>query len=246
MKKRKILTVIPIRGGSQGLPNKNIKLLGDKPLVAHVIETAKKAAGINKLIVSTDNEKYISLVNSFGAATPFIRPPHLSSSHIRLIHVIKHALTYFDSIGEYYDAVLSLQATVPLVKSSTIEKVINKFHQTNCLSIGTVSEIRHGHPYLAKKLSGNKNDEVSDFLELDEGIKRYPRQLRPDLYFFNGSIFLRDRSLIENLNEKTNGMGSHPKVVIMDPMEAINIDEEIDFNIAEMLYYQQKKTLSSL
>lgn len=230
---RKILTVIPIRSGSIGIKNKNIRLLNGKPLVAHVIEAAQNVAGIGRIIVSTDDEKYALIANSYGAETPFLRPSDLSGSNVRLHHVIKHTLDYFDNIGEHYDAILSLQATVPLIKPTTFEKVVGKFHEFDCKAVGTVSRIRHGHPYLCKKLIGQDGDIAVDFLDLDNGTPRYPRQVRPTLYYFNGSIFLRDRSLLDEMDEATNCMGDSPHVVVMDDIESINIDEEIDFKLAE-------------
>lgn len=232
---RKIVTVIPIRSGSTGVKNKNVRLLGGKPLVAYVIKAAKNAAGVGEIIVSTDSKEYASIANECGAETPFVRPAELGRPTVRLHHVIKHSLNYFDNIGEYFDAVLSLQATVPFVKSTTIDKVINKFHALNCESVGTVSKIRHGHPYLCKYLAGDKNDIAVDFLSLEDGVARYPRQVRPILYYFDGAIFLRDRSLLDDMDETTNCMGNEPRVVLMEDVESINIDNEIDFKIAELL-----------
>ena len=235
---RSILTVIPIRSGSRGVKNKNIRLLGGKPLVAHVIEAALQA-GVDKLIVSTDDENYANIAKKFGAETPFIRPADISGGRVRLHHVMAHALHYFDTKGQHFDAVLSLQATVPLVNPTTIKRVIDKFQLEKCLSVGTVSQIRHGHPYLAKQIVGDNSDIAKDYLTLDKGVPRYPRQVRPDLYYFNGSIFLRDRLLLDNIDEDTNGMGAEPRVIVMDDLESINIDDEIDFDIAE--YFLEKK-----
>lgn len=232
---RKILTVIPIRSGSQGIKNKNVKFLSGKPLVSYAISAARGARNCEKLIVSTDSESYASIAREYGVEAPFIRPEELGSSEVRLHHVIKHALNYYDALGEHYDAVMSLQATVPLIKSSTINQVIDKFHKEECQAVGTVSEIRHGHPYIAKMLAGVKSDIAVDFIELDKGVPRYPRQVRPALYFFNGAVFLRDRKLLDEMNEDTNCLGTEPRVVFMQDEESINIDEEIDFELAEFL-----------
>jgi CMP-N,N'-diacetyllegionaminic acid synthase len=238
---RKILTVIPVRSGSQGVKNKNIRPLGGLPLLAHVILAAKTAANTMKIVVSTDTEEYANLAKQYGAETPFIRPIELGRSTVRLHHVVKHALDYFDGIGERFDAVLSLQATVPLVRPATMDLVIEKFHRLHCESVGTVTEIRHGHPYLSKKLVGAENDIAVDFITLDPGIPRYPRQVRPDLYYFNGSMFLRDRSLLDKMDETTNCMGAAPRVVFMDEIESMNIDNEVDFKIAEYFLKNMEK-----
>ena len=104
-----------------------------------------------------------------------------------------------------------------------------------------MTEIRHGHPYLSKKLVGAENDIAVDFIALERGVSRYPRQVRPDLYYFNGSMFLRDRSLLDEMDETTNCMGAKPRVVIMDEIESINIDNEVDFQIAEYFLKNMEK-----
>jgi CMP-N,N'-diacetyllegionaminic acid synthase len=237
---RKILTVVPVRGGSVGVKDKNIRPLGGLPLLAHVILAAKAASGTGKIVVSTDNEKYAVMAREYGADAPFIRPADLGNSTVRLHHVVRHAMDYFDRIGEHYDAVLSLQATVPLVKPATIESVIRKFHESNCESVGTVSRIRQGHPYLSKRLLGDHEDIAVDFFDLPADTPRYPRQVRPSLYYFNGSMFLRDRSLLDHMDEGTNCMGNNPRAIIMDDVESINIDEEIDLKLAEYFLKESK------
>jgi len=230
---RKILAVIPIRKGSQGVKNKNIRLLGGKPLVSYAIEALKKTKGIQKCIVSTDSIEYADIAKELGIEAPFIRPSELGMGDVRLHHVMKHALDYFDSIGEKFDAVLSLQATAPLIKVNTLEKAINRFQERNCQSVGTVSKIRHEHPYLAKKIL--EDGSLSDFLKLSTEERRYPRQVRPNLCYFNGSIFLRDRSLLDEMDEASNCMGDSPQAIFMDDFESINIDNGFDFDIAECI-----------
>ena len=237
--KRKVLTVIPVRAGSQGIKDKNIKPIAGLPLVAHAIRAAKQASGVDKLIVSTDSAIYAQIAKDFGAEVPFARPADLGLSSIRLHHVALHALRHFDSQGEHFDAVLSLQATVPLIRPQTIDQVIDKFLETDCESVGTVSLIHHGHPYLAKRLVGEREDVAEDILKLPDGIARYPRQVRPETYFFNGSMFLRSRELLESMDEATNCMGDRPRVVIMDEIESINIDNDNDFQIAKFFLEQR-------
>ena len=233
---RKILTVVPIRSGSVGVKNKNIKNLAGKPLVAHVLETLAEFSGETKVIVSTDSPEYAEIAEYYGAEVPFLRPTELADGRTRLHHVCFHALRFFDGQDQNYDAVMSVQATVPFVTHKTIRTVIEKFANPAVTSVGTVSEIRQGHPFIAKKLLGEETDIVEDFLTLESGTARYPRQVRPKLYFFNGSIFLRDRSLLENMDEGTNCMGNSPRAVLMNDLESINIDEELDFLTAEALF----------
>ena len=231
MKLRRILTVIPARSGSKGVKDKNIRKLNGKPLIGHAIEKALSINRLSKVIISTDSLEYAEIAESYGAEVPFIRPAELADSSTRLHHVMKHALDFFDRIGEKFDAVLSLQPTVPLITTNTLEELIRKFDSQDCKAVGTASEIRQGHPYLAKLLSGPAEDTAEDFIRLEKGIVRYPRQKRPFLVFFNGAAFLRDRCLLEEMNEDENCMGDGPKVLMMSDLESLNIDEEFDFDL---------------
>ena len=236
---RKILAVIPIRSGSQGVKNKNIRPLNGRPLVSYVIEILKKSKGVEKCIVSTDSIDYANIARGLGIDVPFIRPLELGKGDVRLHHVMKHALNCFDSIGENFDAVLSLQATAPLIQVKTLDKVIDRFHEKNCQAVGTVSKIRHEHPYLAKKIL--EDGSLSAFLKLPTDTHRYPRQVRPDLCYFNGSIFLRDRSLLDEMNETLNCLGDNPQAIFMNDIESINIDDNFDFDIAECVLKKKEK-----
>ena len=235
MTKRKILTVIPARGGSKGIQRKNIRKLNGKPLIYYAINAGKNAKNIGKLIVSTDDKEFAEIAISYGVEIPFLRPPELAADMTTLIHVMRHALLFFDEIGESYDAVLSLQVTDPLIRSSTIDAVVEKFHAKKCAAVTTVSKIRHGHPYLSKRLVGSQKDEIVDFVQIPDGIVLYPRQKRETTYYCNGAVFLRDRSLLENLDSRNNCLGDKPSVVIMDDNESVNIDDMIDFKLAELL-----------
>ena len=239
MKKRRILCVIPARGGSVGVPRKNIKPLNGYPLIYYPIMAAKGAKGIDRCIVSTDDAEIADIARSFGADVPFIRPNDLANGTTTLIYVMQHALHFFDEQGDVFDAVLSLQVTTPLIKSSTIDAVIDKFHDTGCDAVVTAAEIRHGHPIISKKLVNG--DELVDFMEIPPNTIRYPRQKREPAYYCNGSIFLRDRKLLDNLDPYTNCLGSRPKAVVISGEEAVNIDEELDFRIAEFLMAERMK-----
>ena len=120
-----ILILIPARGGSVGVPRKNIKDLNGKPLIAYTIKAALGTKYNLDVVVSTDDAEIASIAKCFGADVPFLRPKEISDSNSTLILVAKHAMEYFTSIGKHYDAILSLQPTAPLIKSKTIENAIN-------------------------------------------------------------------------------------------------------------------------
>lgn len=238
MKKRNILAVLPMRSGSTGIRHKNISDVNGLPLFTYAARTLTSLTSIKNFIVSTDSQRYAELALEAGLEVPFTRPPHLADNQTRLHYVLKHALNYFDEQGQHFDAVLSVQATAPLIRAATLEKMIAIFHDTDCEAIGTGSFISHGHPYLAKQLDPDSNI-VQNFLALAPGQQRYPRQVRPELYYFNGAAFLRDRKLLDQIDDDTNCLGLDPRMLVIDEMEGLNIDSEFDLQMAEMFLKNQ-------
>jgi CMP-N-acetylneuraminic acid synthetase len=235
----KILTVIPARGGSKGVPRKNVRELCGRPLIYYVINAAMGCDLIDKVIMSTDDEEIAQKAKGCGAEVPFMRPKEISGDKVSLIPVVQHALKYFDGIGLRYDAVISLQPTSPFVTTSVLCRVIEKMEETGCDSIVSVHEIIHGHPYRAKRLING--DKLDNFFEGFNGDLFLQKQDRPPAYAYNGAVYLRKRELIENYSGKDFGLGRDVRAIIMDPIESINIDTETDFRIAEILMNDRSK-----
>ncbi len=229
---RSILTVIPARSGSKGVCQKNIRHLCGRPLIAWTIEKALRLETA-KCIVSTDSKEIAGIARNCGAETPFLRPKEFSGDRASLLQVINHALLYFDSIGEHYGAVLSLQATTPLLSFESIKKAIDTFHATNAQCVVSISEIRQGHPVLAKRIMSDGT--LKDYCTLPKDTIRYPRQAREPAFYASGGLFLRDRTLIEEMDKITNGFGDIPIGVPISQEESVNIDDPFDFEIAELL-----------
>lgn len=226
---RKILAVIPIRKGSKGVRDKNIRDVAGRPLFAHMLNSLIESRCADRIIVSTDDENYASLARQYGAETPFLRPASLADGRTRLHYVMQHALQFYDEAGERFDAVLSAQATAPLVRPSTIRSLVHRFNETGANAIGTGTEIVRGHPYLAKIMSGT-DDRVVDFVSLDPNIARYPRQVRPTMYSYDGALFLRDRGLVLDPDDDTNALGHEPRMLVLNESEGMSIDSEEDFD----------------
>ena len=137
----KILGIIPARGGSKGVPGKNIKLLGGKPLLQYTSDIALKSNLLDKLVVSSDDDAIIEVAERLGVSAPFKRPSDLATDKSPTLPVIKHALSYFKNIGEEFDAVCLLQITSPLRTIKTISiriiygKNITPWCQTNVFNI---------------------------------------------------------------------------------------------------------------
>jgi CMP-N-acetylneuraminic acid synthetase len=230
----RVICVIPARSGSVGVKDKNIQEINGRPLIGIAVEKALSAPLIDRVILSTDSEKYAKIGRDFGAEIPFIRPAELADSKTRLHYVLQHTLEHFDSKGEKYDAVLSLQASAPLISIETINTCLSAFVEGDLEAVGTGSKIVAGHPYLAKKVDAAGI--AQDYLELSSDVARYPRQVRPDLYFFNGCLYIRKRNLIETIDDPKNALGDYPRLIAIPDHEAINIDEPFDLKIAKRIY----------
>lgn len=229
---RRILTIIPARGGSKGLKRKNILPLGGQHLIGWAINKAKEAK-LSPCIVSTDDEEIANLARQYGAEVPFIRPPDLATDSATLLHVNRHALMHFDSLGDHFDAVLTIHVTAPLISAEIVKNVIELFHEKKALCVATVSQIRHGHPLQAKKIAGDGT--LTEYMPDQGDMTRYSRHHREPLYFPNCGVYLRDRSLVEAMDRSTNGLGTAPYAVIVPPEQAVDIDDELDFVIAEAI-----------
>lgn len=229
---KKVLGVIPARGGSKRIPRKNIKELGGRPLIAHVIEAAKKANLIDKLIISTDDDEIVEIGLSLDVQVPFKRPETLASENARLISVIKHAYNFYKEKNITYDAVLSIQPTCPFLKPRIIDQVIQKWIETECDSVSTVTEILHGHPYIAKRVL--ENNKLEDFFEIPVSVSRDPRK-REKAYYLSGSIYLRSKELLNSDDDTPHCLGEDIRGIIVDELTSLDIDVELDFKFAEFL-----------
>jgi len=226
-----ILVLIPARGGSVGVPRKNIKDLNGKPLIAYTIKAALGTKYNLDVVVSTDDAEIASIAKRYGADVPFLRPKEISDSNSTLILVAKHAMEYFTSIDKHYDAILSLQPTAPLIKSKTIENAINLLIDSDFTSIITVSEMIKGHPYTAKRLL--PDGVVESFVNIPDDAITFPRQKREPVFFTNGAIYLRPKSLIKTYKSGGWQLGNKPGYVVMDEFESVNIDSNFDFIYAK-------------
>lgn len=236
--KMKILTVIPARGGSKGVPRKNVRDMCGKPLIYYAIKAAAGCDLIDKVIVSTDDAEIAQKARECGAEVPFMRPAEIAGDKTSLIPVVQHALRYFDEQGLRFDAAISLQPTSPFVTSSMLHNSIEKLKETGCDSVVSVHEIIHGHPYRAKRMTNG--DRLDNFFEGFNGDAFLQKQDRPPAYAYNGAIYLRKRELLENYSGKDFGLGKDVRAVIMGQIESINIDTEDDFHIAEVFMSDMK------
>ena len=217
----KILYLIPARGGSKGLPGKNIKILGNKPLINYSIQFARNFTTDLNICVSTDDEDIIKCVNDNNLKIEFKRPENLSTDTATTNDVIINAINYYESIGRYYDLVVLLQPTSPFRKIQDFKNMLNNW--TKDLDLLVSVKENHDSPYFnifEENLDGflNKSKDV--------GITR--RQDAPKVYAFNGSIY------IYNVNSiKKNQIKKIKKYIMQDLITSIDIDTSFDFLMCE-------------
>ena len=125
-KNKRILSIIPARGGSKGLPNKNIRPLLGKPLIAWTIEQAKQSKYIDRIIVSTENNEIAEIAKEYGAEIPFIRPKELAMDNTPVLEAILHAMDFLETKNDSHDILLLLECTSPMRYEQDIDGVINK------------------------------------------------------------------------------------------------------------------------
>lgn len=224
---KKFLAIIPARGGSKGLPGKNIKNLNGKPLIAYSIEAAIEANIFDKIIVSTDSEEIAKVALKYGAEVPFLRPKELATDNANSMDALFHAIEFLKEQGEIYDYIMKLQPTSPLRTKKEILESVELLFEKSAESIISVSECQH-YPLWANTL--NEEKAMKDFIK--EEIKHKNRQELSKYYEINGLIFL---SKISKLMEIKDWYGEKSFAYVCDSKKAIDIDDMIDFKLAEIL-----------
>lgn len=224
---KKILGLIPARGGSKGLPGKNIRPLLGKPLAAWTIEQARASRYLDKIIVSTDAEEIAAVARRYGAEVPFMRPPELSTDHAKAIDVILHAIEHFSVRGERYDLVMLLQPTSPLRAAQDIDNAVERLFSKEAQSVVSVCEAEH-HPYGMNILPPDGS--LEDFLK-PEAINSNRQEL-PVFYRINGAIYM---AYIAYLQAQKSFVGKDAFAYIMPREKSVDIDSIIDLKFAECL-----------
>jgi len=221
-----ITGIVTARGGSKGIPRKNVKLLGGKPLIAWTIEAALESK-LSNVIMSTDDEEIADVSRSWGVDVPFVRPAHLAqdmSSHIEVvIHAVQWLAQHRSVFPEY---VMLLQPTVPLRIAEDIDGAIDLAEKTGADSVISVC-LAASHPYLAKTIENDGR--LRDFVyHIDKDL---PRQNLPPAYVLNGAIYLINR---EVLLERKTWYTDKTYAYVMPPERSFDIDTEWEFNLVDL------------
>ncbi|MBS4534377.1 acylneuraminate cytidylyltransferase family protein [Clostridium sp. D2Q-14] len=225
-----ILCIIPARGGSKGLPGKNIKTLIDKPLIAWTIDASLKSKYINKVIVSTDDREIADISMKYGA-TIIQRPAQFATDTSSTMDVIIHTLTYLENKENYKpDYVALLQCTSPLRNENHIDEAIEKILNNKIEVESLISVTKEEHPPWWLRTI-NTDGYIERYFEYDV-MKSTRRQDFTDLYRPNGAIYI---AKTEVLLDTKSFQTSKTVPYIMDYRSSIDIDTEIDFILAETI-----------
>jgi len=236
-KDSKILAVIPARGGSKGIPKKNIKLLGGKPLIVWSIEAAKKSRFIDRVIVSTDNEEIAEVARNVGAEVPFMRPAEISQDLTPDTPVFEHALLWLKEHDNFVpEFIVHLRPTGPLHTPEEIDEAIEMLAANpEADSVRSVEE----PPKPPFKMWEPQGDYIKPFAYL-HGMKDFhtmPRQMLPKVYQTTADIgIMRLRTVLE----KKSVIGDRVIPYFLK-RPTIDIDHPIDFEIAEILLVRKEK-----
>lgn len=224
----KVLGIIPARGGSKGVPGKNIKPLAGKPLLAYTAERALASKLLTKVMLSTDDPKIADVGRQIGLDVPFLRPPELAEDTTPTLPVIQHALSYYQSIGEEFDAMCLLEVTSPFRKIDLIDLAIRQFINSDGDALVSVLKIPDTYnPHWA--FESDKNG----LLHISTGDKKIisRRQDLPKAYFRDGSIYLTKKSVVMNGSLYGNKLA----FLENDPEFYVNIDTLTDWAEAEQM-----------
>lgn len=232
-----VLGIITARGGSKGIPNKNITKILGKTLLQYTFDVAKKSSNIDRIILSTDDKAISEHGKDLGLDVPFVRPSYLATDKSKSIDVAKHAILVLEEVGESYDYILLLQPTNPLRTVEDIDNSIKLISETNADSVISFSDVGERHPARMKHIDNNGWVINPPFAEAFEGQRR--QELEP-IYLRDGSIYLTKRDVIVNQN---SFQGNKCQAYIIPKERAWNIDEPIDLLIIKSLMkYNEKNT----
>ncbi|MEP6617177.1 MAG: acylneuraminate cytidylyltransferase family protein [Ginsengibacter sp.] len=222
----KILGIIPARAGSKGVPGKNIKLLGDKPLIAYTAISSRESSFLTDTIISTDSEVIANVAAKYNIQVPFIRPAGLATDKASSIDVVIHAVEALSAEGRRYDAVCLLQPTHPFRQQGFIDKAIKKFIEAGTDSLISVLAVpAEFNPHWVFEVTSNGNLAVATGDK--EIITR--RQDLPEAFYRDGNIYL---TKISSVLDQRSLYGKSISYIESDPRWHVNIDTPHDWELA--------------
>jgi CMP-N-acetylneuraminic acid synthetase len=224
----KTVGLITARGGSKSIPQKNVKPLAGKPLIAWTIEAALRSRQLSRVIVSTDDDEIARVAREWGADVPFMRPQELAQDDSPHLDVIVHAINWLESENESeVDYLMLLQPTSPLRTTADIDAAIMLAAEKNADAVISVCST-HDHPYLSKQVT--PDGKLLDFVERPQGY--LARQTLPPAYSLNGAIYLVRRNI---LMERADWYTDRTFAYIMPPERSLDIDSPWDLHLVDLI-----------
>jgi CMP-N-acetylneuraminic acid synthetase len=226
----RILAVIPARGGSKGVPRKNIRPVCGKPLIAYTLETASAVRHLlYRTIVSTDDPEIAEVARKHGGDVPFLRPADLAGDRVPTVPVVKHAVEWVEARDNVrLDWILLLQPTDPLRSPEDVEAAIGLARKGGCDSVISVVRVFAAHPMVMKKIEGDRLEPYC--IEEKEGTRRQDYQ--PPAFMRNGAIYLTRRDV---LMKDGSMWGKHIRPYVMPEERSVGVDSELDLDLIELL-----------
>ena len=221
----KILVIIPARGGSKGIPHKNIKPLAGKPLIHYTIDVARQIVANEDICVSTDDPEIIQCVEDYGVKVPFVRPSELATDTAGTYEVLLHALKYYEQQGKTYDVVILLQNTSPFRTPKQVREAL-ALYNANLDMVVSVKECS-ANPYYCVF-----EENTEGFLNICKGNGNITRrQDAPKVYEYNGAIYvINPKSLKEMPLYKFTKRIKY----VMDEKSSLDLDTMNDWHMAEL------------
>ena len=229
-----ILVIIPARGGSKGIPRKNIKALNGKPLIEYTIDCARAIAPDKNICVSTDDDDIIDVVQAYGLHVPFKRPAELASDTAGTYEVLLHALDFYERQGYHFDMVVLLQNTSPFRTPDHVREAL-ALYDDGLDMVVSVKECA-ANPYYCVF-----EEDKEGYLHVSKGEGNITRrQDAPKVYEYNGAIYVINPA---SLKQMPLNKFSKRRKYVMDELHSIDLDTMIDWQIAEMMLNEKMITL---
>jgi CMP-N,N'-diacetyllegionaminic acid synthase len=221
----KPLIVIPARGGSKGIPGKNIKVLAGKPLIQYTIDAARTLFPDDIIIVSTDDFEIKNIVEQTGLKVPFLRPAELATDTAGTYEVLLHALQISEESNYFPDTLILLQPTSPFRNASHVKEALN-LYKDDLDMVVSVKETKSNPYYILFE------EDDAGYLKKSKKGNFTRRQDCPKVWEFNGAIYIIN---VSALKQKPMAQFQKIKKYLMDEMSSIDIDHELDLKLAEVV-----------
>ncbi len=220
-KGKSFLAIVPARGGSKRLANKNCLLLDEKPLISYSIDAAKQSKYIDEIIVSTDSEIIAGIAKEMDISVPFLRPDEISQDTSSQIDVVMHTINFLSDVKKEYDYIILLQPTSPFRSGKHIDESIHLLAEEKAQAIVSVCKMEHS-PLWCNTLG--ENNSMDDFLQ-DNIINKQSQEL-DSYYNLNGAIYIIETKTF--IKEKKFFLKKNIYAYIMNKISSIDIDDEYD------------------